>query len=183
MKCYKIKYCIWIGALGLLLNTDNCSAQKHTLGVNIATLAIGSINIEWSKAFSQKVTFHLPISWNPVTFSNNIKLNHILVQPGIRWWKWHSYSGYFGAVSITAAQFNAGIKTFRYYGNGTGLTISTGYAKMISKRWNIEAEAGIYSGWISYDKYSRELCGDYEGSWSGIKFYPAKISLSLIYIM
>ncbi len=106
-----------------------------------------------------------------------------MIQPGIRWWKWHSYSGYFGGVNLTAMQYNLGVKSYRYYGKGVGITLSTGYAKMISKKWNIEAEMGIYSGWVSYDKYKRELCGDYEGSCCKLKLIPAKLSLSLIYIM
>lgn len=183
MKRSKLIYCICAGTLGFLLNAMNSSAQSYSLGVNIAMAAVGTINIDLSKALSQKVTLHIPISWNPVTFNDNKKIKHIMIQPGIRWWKWHSYSGYFGGVNITAVNFNTGVRTYRYYGQGAGITISAGYAKMLSKRWNIEAEAGIYSGWVSYNKYQRELCGDYEGSWQGLKFYPAKISLSLIYIM
>lgn len=183
MKANKLIYSIIIGTFSLLLNSFSCKAQSHSLGVNMAMLAVGSINIELSKAFSQKVTFHLPFSWNPVTFNNNKKIKHLMIQPGVRWWKWHSYSGYFGGVNITAIQFNAGIKESRYSGKGAGLVLSTGYAKMISRRWNLEAEVGIYSGWFSYDKYQQELCGDYEGNQSGFKFYPAKISLSLIYIL
>lgn len=183
MKLYKLRYIACISALWIVLYQRNCAAQNYSLGVNIASMAVGSINIELSKAVSQKVTIHLPLSWNPVTFSNNKKLKHIMIQPGIRWWKWHNYSGYFGGVSVTAVQFNAGINHLRYYGSTAGLTLSIGYAKMISKRWNIEAEVGIYSGWVSYNKYRRELCGDYEGTWRGIKLYPSKITLALIYII
>lgn len=183
MKTDKLRYFICLGTLGLLLNSFCCRAQSHSLGVNVPMLAFGSINFELSKALSQKTTLHLPLSWNPMTFGNNKKIKHFMLQPGVRWWKWHTYSGYFGGINITAIQFNAGIKTYRYYGKGAGITLSAGYAKMISKEWNIEAEAGVYSGWVSYDKYQRRLCGDYEGSWRGFKFFPAKISLSLIYIM
>lgn len=183
MKLNKLKHIICIGIIILPLKPINCNAQNHSIGVNMALLAVGSINIELSKAFSKKVTAHVPISWNPITFSNNKKIKHIMLQPGIRWWQWHSYSGYFGGINITIAQFNTGIKALRYYGKGAGVTISAGYAKMLSKRWNLEAEAGFYSGWIKYNKYQRKHCGDYEGNWSGIKLFPAKISLSLIYVM
>lgn len=183
MRVYKLTYRICIGAIGLLLTPYHCKAQSHSLGINMAMLAVGSMNIEFSKAISQKITFHIPFSWNPMTFNNNKKIKHLMIQPGIRWWKWHSYSGYFGGANITAVQFNGGIKTFRYFGKGRGVTLSAGYAKMISKRWNIEAEAGIFWGWVSYDKYNRELCGDYQGSRQNFIFYPGKISLSLIYIM
>lgn len=183
MKRAKQLYLISIAVVGLLLNPNNCNAQSHSLGVNMATLAVGSLNIELSKAISQKVTLHLPLSWNPVTFGNNKKIKHLMVQPGIRWWKWHSYSGYFGAANITALRFNTGIKSFRYYGTGAGITLSGGYAKMISKRWNLEAQMGLYWGWVNYDKYSREKCGDYQGSWRGLKFSPANLSFSLIYIL
>ncbi|MFA6770780.1 MAG: DUF3575 domain-containing protein, partial [Bacteroidales bacterium] len=179
MKKNKLRYYRYVGAIVLLLYNINCKAQNHSLGVNIASLAVGSINIELSKAFSQNITFHIPFSWNPIEFNNNKKIKHIMIQPGIRWWKWHSYSGYFGGVNLTAMQYNLGVKSYRYYGKGVGITLSTGYAKMISKKWNIEAEMGIYSGWVSYDKYKRELCGDYEGSCCKLKLIPAKLSLSL----
>lgn len=183
MKTNKFKSSICIGALWLFLNPFYCNAQSHSLGVNVAMLAFGSVNIDFSKALSQNITLHIPLSWNPITFGNNKKIKHLIIQPGIRWWKWHSYSGWFGGVNLTASQFNIGVKSFRYYGKGAGITLSAGYAKMISKRWNIEAEAGIFSGWANYNKYQIEVCGDYEGCRQGLIFCPSKISLSLVYIM
>lgn len=183
MKKTKLTYSICIGIIGLFINPFITKAQSYSLGVNLATLAVGTINIEVSKAVSQKITLHMPIYWNAVTWSDNKKIKQLMIQPGIRWWKWHSYSGFFGGANLTAVQFNAGLKSFRYYGKGAGITLSMGYAKMLSKRWNIEAEAGLYSGWLRYDIYQRALCGDYEGSYRGLKLYPARISLSLIYIL
>ena len=171
-----------IAAVILAFMVTICQAQKFGIRSNLAGLALGSINIEVSKAISDKITLHFPISWNPFTFGENEKIKHIAIQPGIRLWQWHSYSGLFYGVQTIRIVCNIGINEFRYYGSGVGGSLSVGYSKMLTRSLNIEVEMGLGGGWIAYDKYQRNLCGEFEGSWQGFMVGPTRFSLSIMYI-
>ncbi|MFA5849488.1 MAG: DUF3575 domain-containing protein [Bacteroidales bacterium] len=171
-----------IAAVIIAFMATICQAQKFGIRSNLIGLATGSLNIEVSKAISDKITLHFPISWNPFIFDNNKKINHTAIQPGIRLWQWHSYSGLFYGIQAIGIVCNIGIKEFRYYGSGVGGSLSFGYSRMLTKNLNIEAETGLGGGWIAYDKYQRQLCGEFEGSWRGYKICPTRVSISIMYI-
>lgn len=171
-----------IAAVILALMATICQAQKFGIRSNMIGLATGSLNVEVSTAISDKITLHFPISFNPFTFDENKKIKHTAIQPGIRLWQWHSYSGLFYGIQAIAIVFNIGIKEFRNYGSGVGGSLSVGYSKMLTKNLNIEAETGLGGGWIAYDKYQRQLCGEFEGSWRGYKIGPTRVSISIMYI-
>lgn len=171
-----------ITAVILAMIPTICQAQKFGIRSNLIGLASGSLNVEVSKAISDRITLHLPFSWNPFTFVENKKIKHTAIQPGIRLWQWHSYSGLFYGMQAIGIVYNIGIEEFRYYGSGVGGSLSIGYSKMLTKSLNIEAEAGLGGGWIVYDKYERPLCGEFEGSWRGYMAGPTRASISIMYI-
>ncbi len=173
---------IAVATVILVFMATICPAQKFGIRSNLAGIATGSLNVEVSMAVSDKITLHFPISWNPFTFKENKKIKHTATQPGIRLWQWHCYSGLFYGIQATGIVFNIGIDEFRYYGSGVGGSLSVGYSKMLTKSLNIEGELGLGGGWIAYDKYQRQLCGEFEGSWRGYKIVPTRISLSILYI-
>jgi len=159
-----------------------CLSQKYGISSNLAGLATGSLNIEASVAISRKVSLHLPVSWNPFIIGDNYKINHIVIQPGARWWLWHSYDELFIGIQEVTGFYNIAISDVRYEGWSTGISLSCGYAWMLSSKWNVEFEAGVGCLFCKYDKYYRPKCGEYLGSAEKIIYGPTRLSLSLMYI-
>lgn len=157
-------------------------SQKYGISSNAIGLATGTLNIEGSVATSNKISFHLPVMWNPFSFNENKKIKHIALQPGMRFWTWHSYSGTFFGIYSTAISFNTGLNEHRYSGKAIGIGLSAGYAKMLSKNLNIEAELGYSYGYTEYETFVRVQCGDYVRSYKGPIHAPTKASISIMYI-
>jgi len=166
----------------ILLFPVMCSAQKYGIKTNIIGLATGSFNIEASVALSNKWTLHFPFSWNPLSIEENYKIKHLVLQPGARWWFWHSYTGYFIGIHVLSAIYNIGVNDFRYQGWAAGAAVSGGYSFMLSRRWNLETEIGIGACWCEYDIYERPICGEYESSVNKLIIGPSRISIAIVYI-
>lgn len=166
----------------LVLAPVLCSAQKFGVRINIIGMATGSLNLEASLALSNKWTLHLPVSYNPFVVRDNFKVKHLMTQPGARWWHWHSYSGLFIGAQAIAGKFNIAITDSRYQGWGAGVGLSTGYAWMVTSKWNIEAEVGAGALYSVYDQFQRPHCGEFEGSFRRILYGPTKASISLMFI-
>lgn len=158
------------------------NAQKYGIKTNIFGLATGSFNIEASLALSDKWTLHLPFSWNPFSIGKNYKIQHLVVQPGARWWLWHSYTGLFFGGQVIAVKYNIALNEYRYQGWAAGAAVSAGYSFMLSRRWNLETEAGIGAFWAEYDVYDRPMCGDFVNTAKNLLIRPSRISLAIVYI-
>jgi len=157
-------------------------SQNYSAGTNLIGVATGSLNMELSAGVGRKLSIHLPVSWNPFHFSGNRKIMHLAVQPGLRFWSWHSYSGFYTGTQVGFIRYNAGLTSLRYDGKGYGLSLSAGYSKMVSRRWNLDFEVGAGLFRVMHDCYERKLCGEYLYSEDKIKIIPCRISLNLVFL-
>ncbi|MBD5190060.1 MAG: DUF3575 domain-containing protein [Bacteroidales bacterium] len=99
---------------------------------------------------------------------------HWAVQPEARFWLCERFQGHFFGLHALGGQFNVGnvndnlkyiflglddLSTKRYQGWMAGAGIAYGYAWVLNKHWNIEAEIG--AGWIysKSDVYPCKDCG------------------------
>lgn len=99
---------------------------------------------------------------------------HWAVQPEARYWLCERFQGSFLALHAIGGQFNVGnvnnnwkpiflgfddLSTRRYQGWMAGAGIAYGYAWVLNKHWNLEAELGL--GWIytKSDVYPCAECG------------------------
>lgn len=162
----------------MILSGIIAKGQDYSLSFNVATAAVGSLNIEGSAAVNNKYTLHLPVSYNPIIRD----FRHMIASPGYRYWTWHSYSGFFIGNYATFGKYNISNKDSRYYGSIYAVSLSVGYAKMISRNWNIEAEIGYGYGYVEGDEFEKRKCGDYLDSYSKFKHMPTKAAISIIYI-
>ena len=123
---------------------------------------------------------------------------HWLVQPEARYWFCDRFAGHFLGIHALGGQYNFGnihngitflgskfknLTDYRYQGWAAGAGIAYGYAWVLGKHWNLEAEIGI--GWLytRYDKFSCENCGrrletnkphNYVG--------PTKLAVNFVYL-
>lgn len=156
---------------------------------NIAYDAVGSINLGAEFGLSPRVTLDVPFVYNPLSFSDNRKWKHMLVQPELRLWTCEAYNGHFFGLHAHYAYYNVGgvgsrwMKAHRFEGWLAGAGISYGYQWLLSPRWSLEASLGLGYAYMDYDRYRCEKCGDFQTHDKMNYFGPTKVAVSLVYFL
>lgn len=157
----------------------------YSLGLNLPVAATGTFNVDASIAVGTKWTAHLPLFYNPFTFSNNKKYKNFTAMPGIRYWTKRAYDpGFFFGGNYIFSRYNfSGIfgSEHRYDGRAFGLGASVGYAMQLGTHWNLEIEAGLGVVNYNHDKYKCIRCGEFEGKQKGYYLVPNKTALGIVY--
>lgn len=181
-------------ALGAVQNAD---AQNWAVKSNLLYDATTSINLGFETALAEKWTFDMSGNWNPFQFSNNKKWKHWFVQPEVRYWTCRKFGGHFFAGHLWGGQYNVGnvgfipdflgtpfsqLKDHRYEGWFAGAGIGYGYAWMLGKHWNLEAEIGVGYAYTNYDKYFCPKCGEKIGNGDHHYIGPTKAAINLVYL-
>lgn len=163
-------------------------AQFYSVRTNVLGLATGNLNLELSAAASRKVTIHVPVNYNPFTYNflaENCKMKNLTVQPGARYWLTESYMRWFIGAHAIYSRYHVGwkeIDRYRYDGWGVGGGFSAGYAWMIAKRWNLEAEIGASVMYQDYDRFLCKECGSLPEPGHKVNVVPTKLALSFVYL-
>lgn len=121
-----------------------------------------------------------------------------LVQPELRYWFCRRFSGHFVGAHALGGQYNFGhvdlpftflgtnfseLKDHRRQGWMGGLGVAYGYAWILDRHWNLEAEIGL--GWIYtvYDTYRCANCGKKIKENSHHNYFgPTKAAINIVYI-
>lgn len=179
----------------LLSLTDEANAQRlpyppglhnyYSLGINLPVAATGTFNVDASMAIGTQWTAHLPLFYNPFTYSNNKKYKNISAMPGLRYWFRRSYDpGFFMGMNYIFSRYNfSGIfkSKYRYDGVANGLGASLGYALQLGRHWNLELEAGAGIVRYKHEKYKCIRCGEDLGKEKGYYITPNKTALGIVY--
>lgn len=164
------------------------STPHVVVKTNMLYDALLSLNLGLEFKLSKRYTLDVPVHYNPLTFSDNRKWKHILVQPELRYWICESFVGHFLGIHGHYADFNVGnigpfkaTKDYRYRGSLAGGGFSWGYHWLLSPRFSLEATLGFGYAYIDYSKYEYQKCGlklkDSHKHYVG----PTKIGVNLIY--
>ena len=89
--------------VSLLLLPWTVSAQFYSLRTNVAALATGNLNAEFSMTLNRKWSVHLPLQYCPFKFNANRQWRNIYTSPGVRYWLRESYTGGFIGLHGVAA--------------------------------------------------------------------------------
>lgn len=130
---------------------------------------------------------------------NDRRWKQWMVQPEARYWLCQRFSGHFFALHALGGQFNFGnlniggynflgtnlkqLEDHRLQGWMAGAGLGYGYAWILGKHWNLEAEIGL--GWVfsKYDVYKCQGCGKKVEEDKTHNYYgPTKAALNLIYV-
>lgn len=188
--------------LGLFLAacwcTDSVKAQDVAVKTNLLYDASATFNAGVEVALGQKWTIDLSGNYNPWTFSDNRKWKHWLVQPELRYWLCRKMGGHFLGFHLHGGQYNAGnidtglklpgtdlspLRQYRYEGWFAGAGAAYGYAWMLGKHWNLEAEIGVGYAYSRYDKFQCANCGSKLEQGKGHHYVgPTKAALNLVYV-
>jgi hypothetical protein len=172
-------------------------AQDWAVKTNLLYDATTSINLGVEAALAEKWTLDLSGNWNPFQFSDNMKWKHWFVQPEVRYWTCRKFGGHFFAAHLWGGQYNVGnisglpdflgtnlsqLADNRFEGWFGGAGIGYGYAWMLGKHWNLEAEIGIGYAYTAFDRFACPKCGERLGSGNHHYIGPTKAAINLVYL-
>ena len=183
----------------IILITSFGLGRSEEIGIksNLVSDALLSPNLGVEIGMAPRWTLNLVGQVNFWTV-NGHNWRHWLAQPEARFWFCETFTGHFLGFHAIGGQYNFGsisngitflgskfknLTDYRYQGWGAGAGIAYGYAWVLAKHWNLEAEIGI--GWIytRFDKFSCQNCGRKLES-NRVHNYvgPTKVALNLEYI-
>ena len=169
--------------VGLKSNLLADAALSPNLGVEVGLAP------KWSLDLTGEINF-----WS----INDHKWKHWFIQPEARYWLCERFAGHFFGLHAIGGQYNfANLKNgisflgsdfsplsdYRYQGWAGGAGVAYGYAWVLNRHWNFEAEIGI--GWI-YTRFSKYRCSDcgkkLESDRPHNYFGPTKLALNFVYL-
>lgn len=181
--------------LALTAFSAKSNAQNVGLKTNLLYWATTSPNLGIEIGLGGQTTLDILAGFNPFTFSHSRKWKHWLVQPEFRYWTCERFNGHFLAAHLIGGGYNLcnlsafpfsiweGLEGARYKGHALGGGIAYGYAWMLGKHWNLEAEIGVGYAHSWYDRYTGEDYNQKSVS-SGNKNYwgITKLAISFVYL-
>lgn len=181
----------------LLIGTNSLRAQNVALKTNLLYDATTTFNLGLEFSLAPKWTLDISANYNPWTFDDNKKFRHLYVQPEARYWFCQKMNGHFFAMHLHSGVYNVGnidadfkflgtnfavLKEKRLEGWFVGAGIGYGYAWMLGKHWNLEAEIAIGYAYTKYGQYPCVKCSDKESNRVHNYVGPTKAALSLVYV-
>lgn len=180
-----------------LLGQATAQERQFALKTNILGDALANITLGAELQTGEDLSIDLSGSFNAWKFDGGTRWKHWLLQPEVRKWFCDPFAGHFLGMHLIGMQYNIGgfngginmlgtdlrkLEDMRYQGWGVGAGISYGYAWLLSRHWNLEAEIGI--GWIytRYDSYPCANCGNKVDKNRAHNYIgPTKAALNLVY--
>ncbi len=175
------------------------SAQNFALKTNlIYDAALLTPNLGFEVGLAPKWSLDVTGGFNAWDLKGDKRWKHWLVQPEARYWLCDRFGGHFFGFGVHGGQYNVGgfnggwnlfgtdtrkLADYRYQGWFVGAGVSYGYAFILDKHWNLEAEVGIGYSYTRYDQFQCTGCGrklqeDKPHNYVG----PTKAALNIVYI-
>lgn len=187
----------WVALICTGLCVFGAHGQNVALKTNMLYDAAANINIGIEFGLAPRWTLDVSADYNGWTLSRDRRWKHWFLQPEARYWFCDPFAGHFVGAHLLGGQYNIGglkngisflgsdlskLSKRRYQGWFAGLGAAYGYAWILGKHWNLEAELGI--GWIytRYDSYPCASCGKkLEEDASHHYVGPTKAAINLVY--
>lgn len=176
---------------------SNTFGQKAAVKTNLLYDVTTTANLGVEIGLAPRWTIDLSGNYNGWTLPGGQKLKHWLVQPEARYWFCDRFAGHFIAVHVLGGQYNMGLlknnirflgtdfsllSERRYQGWFVGAGVAYGYAWILGRHWNLEAELGIGYVYTRFDSYPCATCGTkLEENRPHHYFGPTKAAVSVVY--
>lgn len=173
-------------------------AQDVAVKTNLLADAALNIALGVEVGTAPRWTVDLSGSFNGWTLSNDRRWKHWLLKPELRYWFCDRFAGHFVGVHALGGQYNVGgikngisflgtdlskLSDYRYQGWVVGAGVAYGYAWILGRHWNLEAEIGLGYAYTQYDKFRCAGCGKkIEQGESHHYVGPTKAAVNLVYL-
>lgn len=190
----KPRFCALL--LGLVLCTA-AHCQDFALKTNVAYAASGTANAGVEIALAPRWTLDISGNYNAWSTPGDMRWKHWLVQPELRRWFCDRFAGHFLAIHLVGGEYNMGaipnsiripgtdfsvLTDKRYQGWAAGAGLAYGYAWILGRHWNLEAEVGLGYAYTRFDSYQCSGCGKMTGSGSHHYYGPTKAAINIVYV-
>lgn len=173
-------------------------AQQVGVKTNLLYDATASPSLGAEIRLAPKWSVELTGSLNGWTMGGERRWKHWMVQPEARYWFCEALHGHFVGVHLAGGQYNVGgwgfdktilgidfggLRHTRHQGWGAGGGINYGYAWILGKHWNLEAEIGVGYVYAKYDTFQCAGCGRKVASGQHKNYFgPTEAALNIVYI-
>lgn len=158
-------------------------SQKIALKTNAVLWATVSPNISAEFVVSRNLSVDLSASFNVWTPFANMKTNHLLLQPELRYWFGRPMSQHFVGFTLLYVDYDLLFRETRYNGETFGGGFTYGYDFVLSKHWNLELTAGVGVMYRWQYKYNEnEPRPEYRNNF-GWYVAPVKVGVTVSYII
>lgn len=142
------KVCLGIVVIITMLSlSPKLSAQRIALKTNTLEYLTLSPNLTLEARLSRVMSIQVGVGVNPINKPiAGFQLTNFRVEPELRYWFNRPMARHFIALSATAANYNLHIRDRIVKGDAIAAGVSYGYALVLSKHWNMEAEIGVGIG-------------------------------------
>ena len=178
--------------------TQELQAQKAAIKTNLLSDAFLNINLGAEVGLAPRWTLDASGQFNGWTLSHDRRRKHWVLQPEARYWLCDRFSGHFFGAHMHAGQYNVGgfngvinllgtdarkLKDYRYQGWFVGAGVAYGYAWILNRYWNLEAEIGFGYSYTRYDRFRCTGCGKkVETNKPHHYVGPTKAAINLVYV-
>jgi len=184
--------------LGVTLSLSSVGfTQDVAIKTNLIGDALLSPNIGVEFGVAPQWTVDIPVSFNGWSINDRL-WKHWYVQPEARYWLCDKFAGHFVGFHVHGGQYNVGgfdgkikflntdfrrLADSRFQGWFAGAGISYGYAWILGRHWNLEAEIGFGWSYTHYDRFECMGCGRKVESGKAHNYVgPTKAALNLVYV-
>lgn len=153
---------------------QSAKAQDIALKTNLLSDAFLSPNAGIKAGLAPKWSLDLTGQLNAWTLSHGRRWKHWALQPEVRYWFCDRFAGHFVGAHVHGGQYNIGgfngrvhllgtdarkLADTRYQGWFAGAGVAYGYAWILGRHWNLEAEIGLGYSYTRYDHFRCTGCG------------------------
>lgn len=193
-----MKRILYILAIFIAGAFQNIHGQNVAAKTNLLSDALLNPNLGVEAGLAPKWTVDISGQYNGWTLSDDKRWKHWAIQPELRYWLCERLGGHFFGVHLHGGQYNIGgfdgkidflgtdfrkLENARYQGWFVGAGIAYGYAWMLGRHWNIEAEIGVGYSYTRYDRFRCAGCGKkVESDKTHHYVGPTKAAVNLVYL-
>lgn len=171
-------------------------AQTVAVKTNLAADALLNVNAGIEFGLAPRWSLDLTGEYAGWTMDGR-KWKHWYAQPELRYWFCDRFAGHFLGVHALGGQYNFGnlknsikflgtdlspLSDHRYQGWAAGGGLAYGYAWVLGKHWNLEAELGVGYLYTEYDEFECKDCGRQVGEGTHHYVGPTKAAVNLVYV-
>lgn len=195
-------------ALAVLLGgvaAGNHASAQVAVKTNLLYDATTTPNLGIEVGVASRSSVQLVYGLNPWKFHSQRHgtrmVRHWVMMPEYRWWPCTRFNGHFVGLHAMGGQFNAAavdlpvpgaffgganlrkqVRSSSFEGGFAGVGVTYGYQWILSRHFNLEAEAGIGYNRVWYDKYACGECGPRLKDGSTNYLGLTKLGVSVVYL-
>lgn len=184
--------------LALAVCCNKTYGQSVALKTNVLYDAARTINLGVETGLAPRWTLDVSGNYNGWTLSRNRRWKHAFLQPEARYWFCDRFSGHFLGFHAHGGIYNVGgvkngisllgsdlskLSDYRYQGWFIGGGVAYGYAWILGRHWNLEAELGLGYAYTRYDRFRCVGCGKKTATDRPHHYFgPTKAAINLVYV-